>query len=34
MEKRINRLRNKSFEKTLLDQPVHNKKSKVFSKRK
>ena len=26
MEKRINRLRNKSFEKTLLDQPVPNKK--------
>ena len=28
MEKRINRLRNKSFEKTLLDQPVPNKKVK------
>ena len=28
MEKRINRLINKSFEKTLLDQPVHNKKVK------
>ena len=28
MEKRINRLRNKSFEKTLLDRPVPNKKVK------
>ena len=28
MEKRISRLRNKSFEKTLLDQPVPNKKVK------
>ena len=28
MEKRINRLRNKSFEKTLLDEPVPNKKVK------
>ena len=28
MEKRINRLRNKSFEKTLLDKPVLNKKVK------
>ena len=28
MEKRINRLINKSFEKTLLDRPVHNKKVK------
>ena len=32
MEKRINRLINKSFKKTLLDRPVPNKK--VFSKRK
>ena len=29
MEKRINRLRNKSFEKTLLDRPVHNVKTKI-----
>ena len=28
MEKRINRLRNKSFEKMILDQPVPNKKVK------
>ena len=28
MEKRINRLRNKSFEKMILDRPVHNKKVK------
>ena len=28
MEKRINRLINKSFEKTLLDEPVHDKKIK------
>ena len=30
MEKRIDRLRNKSFKKTLLDQPVPNKKVKFF----
>ena len=30
MEKRINRLRNKSFEKTLLDQPAPNKKVKFL----
>ena len=28
MEKRINRLINKSFNKTLLDEPVHDKKVK------
>ena len=29
MEKRINRLINKSFNKTLLDRPVHNYKTKI-----